>query len=169
MRSLLSALQPGSPSLPPGSRTGRVPMLRPWDHRTASPSGGLAICFKEGQRGDGAVSGASVLPVAWEGHAEASVPGATTHCVPSNDSCGGQGSETRAGPRWSLLGGRGSLPVHLLASSHAAALGILGLWSLQPLPRLVCPLPSSSLTGHLLLHWAALTQGAQVHLDLDFI
>ena len=62
-------------------------MLRPWDRRTASPSGGLAICFKEGQCGDGAISGGSVLPVAWEGHAEALVPGVTTHCVPSNDSC----------------------------------------------------------------------------------
>lgn len=130
---------------------------------------GLAICFKEGQRGDGAVSGASVPPVAWEGQAEALVPGVTTHYVPSNDSCREEGSETKVGPCWLLLEGHETLSVHPLASSHATALGILGLWSLQPLPHLMCPLPSSSLTGHLLLHWAALTQRAQVHLNLHFI
>ena len=128
-----------------------------------------SLSQQEGQRGDGAVSGASVPPVAWEGQAEALVPGVTTHCVLSHDSCWGQGSETKAGPCWLLLEGREALPLHPLASSHAAALGILGLWSLQPLPRLMCPLPSSSLTGHLLLHWDALTQRAQVHLDLHFI
>ena len=115
-----------------------------------------SLSQQEGQRGDGAVSGASVPPVAWEGQAEALVPGGTTHCVPSNYSCWGQGSETKAGPCWLLLEGRETLPVRPLASSHAAALGILGLWSLQPLPRLMCPLPSSSLTGNLLLHWDAM-------------
>lgn len=128
VKSLLSALQPGSPSLPPTRQS----------HGQHSRSQqGLAICFKEGQRGDGAVSGASVPPVAWEGQFEALVPGVTTHCVPSNASCRGEGSETKAGPCWLLLEGLCIhwLPVMLQPLASLAC----GRSSLCPVSCVLCP------------------------------